>query len=140
MRTFLICLLLIAAGCGSRLPRPVEIEDSDICARCKMAISERRYAAEMTGMDGNVFKFDNIDCMVRYAVAHSLKDKASAWFVMDSDGREWLDARQAFLVKSASIPGPMGSGVLAVKDSAVAGDLARRFSGRVLRFEDLWRQ
>lgn len=105
-----------------------------------MAISERRYAAEMTGMDGNVFKFDNIDCMVRYAAAHSLKDKAAAWFVMDSDGREWLDVRQAFLVKSTSIPGPMGSGVLAIKDSAAAEDLARRFSGRVLRFEDLWRQ
>ena len=104
-----------------------------------MAISEKRYAAEMTDMDGNVVKFDNIDCLVRYAAAHGMKDKAVAWFVMDSDGREWLDARQAFLVKSASIPGPMGSGVLAAKNSAVAEDLARRFSGQVLRFEDLWR-
>jgi len=43
-------------------------------------------------------------------------------------------------VKSTSIPGPMGSGVLATRDSASAEDLARRFSGRVLRFEDLWRQ
>lgn len=29
--------------------------------------------------------------------------------ILDSDGREWLSARQAFLVKSASITGPMGS-------------------------------
>ena len=134
------CLLLFAASCENRSPRPVEIEAADMCAQCKMAISEKRYAAEMTDMNENVIKFDNIDCMVRYAAAHGLKDKAAAWFVMDSDGREWFDARQAFLVKSASIPGPMGSGVLAIKDSAAAGDLARRFSGRVLRFEDLWRQ
>jgi len=111
-----------------------------MCAQCKMAISEKRYAAEMAGVDGNVMKFDNIDCMVRYGAAHGLKDEAAAWFVMDSDGKEWLDARQAFLVKSTSIPGPMGSGVLATRDSASAEDLARRFSGRVLRFEDLWRQ
>lgn len=136
----MICLLLIAAGCGSRSPQPVEIEATDMCAQCKMAISEARYAAEMTDMDGNMIQFDNIDCMVRYAAARGLKDKAAAWFVMDSDGREWLDARQAFLVKSASIPGPMGSGVLAIKDSAAAEDLARRFAGRVRRFEDLWRQ
>ena len=139
MRTLLICLLLLATGCGNRLPRPAEIDATDMCAQCKMAISEKRYAAEMTDMEGNVIKFDNIDCMVRYAAAHGLRDKASAWFVMDSDGREWLDARQAFLVKSASIPGPMGSGVLAIRDSAAAETMARRFSGRVLRFEDLWR-
>ena len=136
----MIWFLLSAASCGNRSPRPVEIEATDICAQCKMAISEKRYAAEMTDMDGNMIKFDNIDCMARYAAAHGLKDKAAAWFVMDSDGREWLDAHQAFLVKSTSIPGPMGSGVLAVRDSAAADDLAHRFSGHVLRFEDLWRQ
>ena len=136
----MICLLLIAAGCGSRSPRPVEIEAFDICARCKMAISEKRYAAEMAGMDGNVIKFDNIDCMVSYVSGHGLKDKAAAWFVMDSEGKEWLDARQAFLVKSASIPGPMGSGVLAVKDRATADVLAKRFSGQVLHFDDLVHQ
>ena len=132
------CLLLVAAGCGNRSPQPVEIEATDMCAQCKMAISENRYAAEMTDIDGNVIKFDNIDCMVRYVSGHGLRDKATAWFVMDSDGKEWLDARQAFLVKSASIPGPMGSGVLAVKDRAGADGLAKRFSGQVLRFDDLW--
>ena len=135
----MICLLLIATGCGNRLPWPAEIDTSDMCAQCKMAISEKRYAAEMTDGEGNVIKFDNIDCMVRYAAANGLRANAVAWFVMDSDGREWLDARQAFLVKSASIPGPMGSGVLAIRDSAAAETMASRFSGRVLRFEDLWR-
>ena len=134
----MICLLQVAAGCGNRSPQPVEIETSDICAQCKMAISEKRYAAEMADMDGNVIKFDNIDCMVRYVSGHGLRDKAAAWFVMDSDGKEWLDARQAFLLKSASIPGPMGSSVLAVKDQAAADGLAKRFSGQVLRFDDLW--
>jgi copper chaperone NosL len=140
MKTLLTCLLLVAAGCGNRLPQPVEIEASDICAQCKMAISEKRYAAELADRDGNVIKFDNLDCMIRYASGHGLKDEAAAWFVMDSEGKDWLDARQAFLVKSASIPGPMGSGVLAVKDRAAADGLAKRFSGQVLRFEDLWRQ
>jgi copper chaperone NosL len=134
----LICLLLIAPGCGNRSPRPVEIEASDMCAQCKMAISEKRYAVEWADMEGNVIKFDNVDCMVRYVSGHGLRNKAAAWFVMDSDGKEWLDARQAFLVKSDSIHGPMGSGVLAVKDQAAANGLAGRFSGQVLRFDDLW--
>jgi len=140
MRNLLISVLLIATGCGNRLPRPAEIDASDMCAQCKMAISERRYAAEISDGEGNVIKFDNIDCMVRYAAVHGLKDKAAAWFVMNSDGREWLDAHQAFLVKSPSIPGPMGSGILAVGNPGAADDLAHRFSADVLRFEDLWRQ
>jgi hypothetical protein len=33
---------------------------------------------------------------------------------MDSEGRQWLDLHQAFLVRSAFIPGPTRSGVLAM--------------------------
>jgi nitrous oxide reductase accessory protein NosL len=89
-------------------------------------------------MEGNLIKFDNLDCMARYASGHGLRDKAAAWFVMDSDGKKWLDARHAFLVKSPSIPGPMGSGILAVEDRAAADGLAKHFSGQVLRFDELW--
>lgn len=131
--------LLIAAGCGNRLPRPADIEASDMCVQCKMAISEKRYAAEMVDGEGNVLKFDSLDCMLHYAARRNLKDQAAAWFVMDSDGRSWLDLRQALLVRAAAIPGPMGSGVLAVQDPARARELARRFSGEVVRFDDLWK-
>jgi nitrous oxide reductase accessory protein NosL len=76
--------------------------------------------------------------MVRYASVQGLRETAAAWFVMDSEGHEWLDARQTLLVNSASIPGPMGSGTLAGKDAATAQQLALHFSGQILHFEDLW--
>ena len=139
MRILLICPLLLAVGCGNRSPQPVEIDATDMCAQCKMAISEKRYAAEMVDGEGNVLKFDSLDCMLHYAARRNLKDQAAAWFVMDSDGRSWLDLRQALLVRAAAIPGPMGSGVLAVQDPARARELARRFSGEVVRFDDLWK-
>ena len=134
----MICLLAAAVGCGNRAPRPAEIESTDMCAQCKMAISERRYAAELVDADGNFNKFDNVACMIRYASSRNLRDKAAAWFVMDSEGRQWLDARQALFVNAASIPGPMGNGILALKDAAKADQLAKQFSGQVLHFNDLW--
>jgi nitrous oxide reductase accessory protein NosL len=141
MRTLSISLslavVLAGTACETPSPQPVEIDAADICAQCKMAISERRYAAELADADG-IVKFDNVDCMVRYALARNLKEKATAWFVMDSNGKNWLDARQALLVRSASIPGPMGNGVLAERDHAAADELSRRFSGQILRFDDLW--
>jgi copper chaperone NosL len=139
MRILLIGLLLALVSCGNRSPQPAEIDASDICVQCKMAISERRYAAELTDAEGNVLKFDNVDCMVRYAAIHDLQTHAGAWWIMDSEGKEWLDLRQSLLVRSSSIPGPMGSGVLAVKDQASAQALAHRFSGQIIRFEDLWK-
>jgi hypothetical protein len=91
----LFCLLLFAASCGNRSPRPVEIEATDMCTQCKMAISEKRYAADLTDMDGNVIKFDNIDCMVPYAAAHGLKDKAAAYAAMVSTARRRPPTRMA---------------------------------------------
>jgi copper chaperone NosL len=105
-----------------------------------MAISEKRYAAELVDADGTLMKFDNVECMVRYASAHELREKALAWSVMDSDGKNWLDVRQAFLVKAESIPGPMGNGFLAVRSRETADELSNRFSGKVLRFNDLWHE
>lgn len=133
----MIGLLAVLASCGNRSPQPAEIDASDICAQCKMAISEKRYASELTDAEGNVLKFDNVDCMARYAANHGLQTRAWAWWIMDSEGRDWLDLRQALLVRSSSIPGPMGSGVLAAKDEASAQALASRFTGQIIRFDDL---
>lgn len=103
-----------------------------------MAISENRYAAELVDAEGVLVKFDSMECLLRYATAHGLQNRASAWFVMDYSRREWLDARQSFFVKSASIPGPMGNGIIAARDEKQAEELARRFSGQPLRFDQLW--
>ena len=97
MKTLLICLLLVTTGCSNRSPQPVEIETADVCAQCKMAISEKRYAAEMADVEGNVIKFDNVDCMVRYVSGHDLKDKAAAWFVVESTGEKMARCAQGFL-------------------------------------------
>jgi copper chaperone NosL len=135
----MIGLLLVLVSCGNRSLRPVEIDSNDVCVQCKMAISEKRYAAELADADGNIFVFDSVDCLTRYAAEHGSQAGARGWWVMDSKGREWLDVRQAMLVRSGSIPGPMGSGVLAVKSETEAEALATRFSGRIIRFDDLWK-
>jgi len=91
------------------------IWDRDTCARCSMVISDRRFAAEISGAaNGAVFKFDDIGCVVLW-----LRDKAAAYpwsaepatriWVADlaSKGNHviWLDARAAHYVNKTS---PMG--------------------------------
>ena len=138
MRRMLPVFLILLAGCRTGPLEPVEIEASDMCARCRMAISEKQYAAEIIDPDEQPAKFDDIACMVRYAKERGRRP-TSAIFVVDYSNRGWLDAARAYYVQSEQIPSPMRGGLIALKDEAEARKQAARFSGRVLAFDDLWK-
>ncbi len=89
--------------------------DRDTCMRCAMAISDRRFAAELVGgPQGTVFKFDDIGCVTVW-MRDRMKDfpwmaePGTRIWVADvrSQGNQvkWLDARKAqYLTKTS----PMG--------------------------------
>lgn len=94
--------------------------DRDACARCKMVISDRRFAAQVRGGPrAEAFKFDDIGCAVSWC--HDKRkekpwtaDAATRIWVAESrsDGRQWLDARRAHFI--AGPRSPMGYDLLAV--------------------------
>ncbi len=130
----------MSAACGTRPPRPVDIEAADVCAFCKMAISEKRFAAEVIDRDGTVFKLDDIGCMIRFIRERGLKDKVAAIFVSDYDDKSWLEAERASYVKSAEIQSPMASGLIALRNQSRAAEYCARYNGRLLTFDELQRQ
>jgi len=109
-----------------------------MCASCKMAISQKKYAAEFVDKDGTAYKFDDIGCMLRFVKEHGVKGQVEAYFVGDYNTHSWLDARRATYVKSSALPSPMGSGLAAFKDRPEAEALAAKYQGRLLGFDDLW--
>lgn len=125
-------------ACQSGPPRPVDIESWDMCAHCRMAISQKCYAAEIVSSDGNAAKFDDIACMLQYAADRSMKREDEAIFVMDYDTQQWLNAREAVFVQSDAIPSPMAGGIAAVQERSRAESLANSLKGRILTFEELW--
>lgn len=112
-----IAAALAAAGCKRPdLPEGmVETKfDRDVCSRCSMVISDRRFAAQVKGgPKRRNFKFDDIGC-----VAFWLRDQG--WgadpdvriWVADSAGTGWLDARKAYYVGGRT--SPMGYNFAAV--------------------------
>lgn len=109
-----------------------------MCAYCKMAISERRYAAEAVDSEGNVYKFDNAACLTRFVTERQLRSRMAAYYVADYETRSWLDARHAVYAKSPAIPSPMASGLAAFRDTSQAQSFAAGFRGQTIAFEDLW--
>ena len=123
---WLALVLLVACSAGEL--KPVPIEDGDMCSSCKMASSEKQFAAEIITEDEAVLKFDDIACLLRYQKAQGDKLKAAAIFVTDYETRQWLRAENAFFSRSDSVKTPMGGGILAFGDRAKAGNEALKFA------------
>lgn len=106
-------LAALLGGCGkSGWPEGMaEIKwDRDTCTRCRMAISDRRFAAEVRGgPKDQVFKFDDIGCLVFWLKEQSWGDEAGVrLWVADAaskpDQLNWIDPRQAHYLGGKTSP------------------------------------
>jgi len=93
--------------------------DRDMCERCKMAISERKFAVQMidpkTGKD---YKFDDLGCAVLWLKEEKIPwaDQAIIW-ITDAKTGAWIDARKAKYV--SGIITPMAYGFAAYSDTTL---------------------
>lgn len=124
---------LLSSGCGGPLqPQKLRL-DEDICSRCRMAISEKRYAAQVVEPSGAAF-FDDVGCMAVW-LQENRTDPSAVLFVADYRTLQWVPAEEAFYVRSQKIPSPMGYGTAAFADSERALQWARQVDGRVYRWQ-----
>lgn len=133
----LVCSLLLLVNCQTRKTEPVAIVPEDMCSFCKMAISEKRYAAELLDNEGQAFKFDDIGCMLNFIKNKKDSAKVAAYFVMDFDERVWTRAEGAYFVRSSEVSPPMNGGLIAFKDEAKAQQAAEKYHGQLIRFKDI---
>lgn len=133
---FLVAAIVLA-NCKSHSLEPVAIAPEDMCSFCKMAISERRYAAEFIDSDGQTFKFDDIGCMIDFIKANKGSMKISAQFVVDFDNKQWVRASEAYYVHTPEIKTPMGGDTMAFGEEAKARRAASEYRSQVLRYNDL---
>ena len=133
-----LCFFLVCIGCGSVELRPVELLPDDMCAFCKMAISEKRFASELITQDGEALKFDDIGCLLRFRKERSHPEWVAATFVVDFETRQWLRSEEAYFVKSKEFSTPMGGNLVAFRAEASAAAASARYQGVQLRQEALF--
>lgn len=129
----LFCIAMLLAACGQPDLRPVDLLPEDMCAHCRMAISEKRFAAEFITRDGEAFKFDDIACMANAVKANANRESIAAFFVMDYETRQWLPGESAHYVRSPDFKTPMGGGIVAFKDKVKA----EQQGGQALSFAEI---
>jgi len=109
----LLFLLLVSIGIffsGCEKKKIGEVEpihwDRDMCERCKMAISERKFAFEVVNPNnGKTYKFDDIGCAVLWMDEEKIpwKDKAILW-ITDAKTGKWINARTALYTDDSITP------------------------------------
>ncbi len=135
VRTAVAVAALLACQAGR--PRPVEIAwNEESCSHCRMAVSEREFAAEVVAPGGQVDYFDDVGCLAAWVSEHRPPAEAGI-YVVDFETGEWLNAESAHYVKTDRIPTPMASGLVAFGDPERAARAAERFEGRRLTWQEV---
>lgn len=86
--------------------------DRDVCLRCGMAISDRRFPAQIRGGPKNTaFKFDDIGCAATWYEEKRkehpwMTDAATRFWVADYAGKgdKWLNALSAYYLSGKTSP------------------------------------
>lgn len=127
--------MMALANCQEQTVEPVDLVPEDMCDYCKMAISEKRYAAELIDIEGQEFKFDDIGCMSNFVRRSGAK--VSAYFVMDFDERQWIKAEDAYYIRSPELTTPMNGSIVAFKNELRARQAADQYHGKIVRFHEV---
>ena len=108
---FLVLSLLFVlnfSGCEKKdKTKPVKMHwDRDMCERCDMAISERKYAVQVINpKTGKHHLFDDIGCAVLWMDENKIpwRDKAIIW-ITDAKTGKWINARKALYTDDMITP------------------------------------
>ena len=117
----LLTFLILAISCGdTHEDGPTAIYyGEDICERCKMIISEKKFVAQYKSSDGKTVKFDDMGCMIHYMDGEK-PEHIESIYVMDYDSGEWTDAEIGYFIWTETVNTPMGYGILSFDDKKIA--------------------
>lgn len=84
----------------------------DNCAFCKMTLMDRHFGAEIVTKKGKVFKFDDLNCLVRFQQENKqdLKSIAGTYVVNHALEGDFIAVETAHFLQSESLKTPMASG------------------------------
>ena len=110
---------------------PVIRYAKDRCAECGMIINEELFASALVGTNGEVAKFDDIGCMIRFRDRLSTVNVRRAW-VHDYESGAWIEAQAAHFVHAQELVSPMGYSLAAFSEVSSAEQWAQKWKGEVI--------
>lgn len=119
----------LAVACSALLacqpaPEPIHFGE-DICASCRMTISDPRFGAELVTRKGRVYKFDDLACLFTFEHSGviSAADIHSRWVIDFAQPGELRRVEECVFVYAPDLHSPMGLNVYATAQGHSDSDL-----------------
>lgn len=132
-----LALLLLLVSCSVE-PEQIDF-GHDECELCKMTISEQKYGAEIVNKNGKSYKFDALECMVKYINDKLIESEKihSVWTIDYSNPKTLIDAEKAFYLRSKSLPSPMAMFFTSFSNKSDLEKTKKEHLGDVLNWDDI---
>ena len=109
MKRFCLLLIFCSVLACSKKPEPINF-GTDMCQYCKMTIVTKTHAAQMVTQKGKQFKFDAIECMIRFLEdKQDLIENSNLLITNYHKPGVMTDAKTASYTISEQITSPMGA-------------------------------
>ncbi len=115
----LVVGIALSVACPAPSSGPVDPHwDRDTCAHCRMAIGDRRFAAQVRTGEDAIHHFDDLGCALAWLGTGETPDpEQAALHVRAASGDGWLDARTARYRTGLVTPMGYGFGAVAADDT-----------------------
>jgi len=107
-------LMFALAACARGPAQPAAVDTrNDVCANCRMAVSDSRFAAQLAAPGEEPKFFDDLGCLRDYLAKKPQLPAGTVTFVADHRTREWVRAGRAVWTRRDSLETPMASHLIA---------------------------
>jgi copper chaperone NosL len=133
----IIIISLILSSCSKQIK--VIDYGKDECDYCKMLIEDNRFGCVLTTGNGNQLKFDDVGCMISYAIVKNTLDSADQKFSVTvfTMPDTYVDAQKAYYVYNENFNSPMGYNVLAFDRDISSKDFIGENGGEEMKWDDV---
>ena len=105
---------IVTVACAGGPPAPVSLDTrADVCADCRMAVSNQAFAAQIVAPGTEPLFFDDIGCLAAYLGHHTRLPPGAIAYVADHHTGEWVAAVSALYTRNLQIATPLSSHVIA---------------------------
>jgi copper chaperone NosL len=111
----ILILFIVGLSACQRSPEPI-VFGTDQCAFCRMTISDPKYGAELVTEKGRVYKYDAMECMVKYLDDNEVHTGLLLGIAYDEPKKLFPVDSLTFEI-SKKYRSPMGANLAAFKDA-----------------------
>ena len=105
----------------------------DQCDLCSMTIDNPKYGAEVITSNGEVYKFDAIECMIPFINENAAVDYDQLLAVAFDAPEKLYAVEQLTFARSSKYKSPMGANLAAFKDASKIDEEAEQMSWKALK-------